>query len=355
MPKVNLHIVAILLVVWILISFNWNYGSETFVLFGFAENKEMEIRLEHPITVQKIYAVPGTKVKKGDLLLEVTGSHLELSANDLEYEVARLGSELIAWESQIRASIAGLEAQKYSKEHNIKSQIEQLEAERALNKSLVEGITSIAPANDETIIGPLEKKLDGLRKELLLSVGPIDNEIKRLKNQLAISNHPMKIEIQKLNNKKAFVDSEREQLQVLALEDGVVGTIYCKEGEQFPAYSTLMSFYQENPTRVKGYVIESLLLKVKEGDVLEVQSSHQEKSTCQGKVIGMGSRIIEIPMRLRKVPEFVSYGREVIVEIPEENTFLQNEKVLLRRSGEPSSIFNLDLSYFSSTDEFSGS
>jgi len=346
MPKINLHIIAIVLVVGLLFSFNWKYGSETFILFGFAENKEMEIRLEHPVSVQKIYATSGTKVEKGDLLFEVTRSQLELSSNDLDYEVARLGSELSAWKSGLRATIAGLEAQKSFKESEIKSQIAQLESEKSLNESLIKDIKSIQSYTKKSKESPIEIKLKGLRRELVLSVKPIENEIRKLKAQLSTSNNPLNIQIQKLNNKRSFVDTEKEALQVFAIDRGIVGEINCKVGEQFPAYNTLMTFYQENPTLVKGYVMESLLLKVKEGDELEIQSTHQSTSFCLGKVVGLGSRIVEIPERLRKMPEFKTYGREIILEIPANNNFLQNEKVVMRLPNENTNLLDVVINIF---------
>jgi hypothetical protein len=49
-----------------------------------------------------------------------------------------------------------------------------------------------------------------------------------------------------------------------------------------------------------------------------------------GVISGLGHRIIEIPERLRKIPELRTYGREVLIEIPNNNHFLQKEKVLLQ-------------------------
>ena len=351
MPKINLHFVAIILVIGLLFSLNWKYGSETFILFGFAENKEMEIRLEHPVSIQKIYATSGSKVEKGDLLFEVTRSQLELSSDDLDYEVARLGSEYSAWQSKLNASIAVLEAQKSFKENEIKSQIAELESSKSLNESLIKDIKSIEPYLNKSKTSPLEIKLEGLRRELVLSVKPIEKQIRKLKNELSVSNNPLRIQIQKLNNKRSFVDTEKDQLQVFALDHGIVGEINCKVGEQFSAYNTLMTYYQENPTQVKGYVMESLLLKVKIGDELEIQSTHQANSICLGKVIGMGSRIVEIPERLRKIADFKTYGREIILEIPDQNSFLQNEKVVVRLSSEQSNLFDMVDGFFNNDNK----
>jgi hypothetical protein len=57
-------------------------------------------------------------------------------------------------------------------------------------------------------------------------------------------------------------------------------------------------------------------------------------------VIGMGHRIVEIPERLRKIPEIKTYGREVLIQIPSDNKFLQKEKVVLTFIHPPEGFFN---------------
>jgi hypothetical protein len=57
----------------------------------------------------------------------------------------------------------------------------------------------------------------------------------------------------------------------------------------------------------------------------------------------LGSRIVEIPERLRKNPDLKTYGREVLIAIPPSNLFLQKEKVilnLLKKTSRPTSIFD---------------
>jgi hypothetical protein len=71
-------------------------------------------------------------------------------------------------------------------------------------------------------------------------------------------------------------------------------------------------------------------MKVNVGDSLEVYSLKVPGMVYDGVVTGLGSRIVEIPSRLRKLPEFKTYGQEVILSIPVVNGFLQKEKVGLR-------------------------
>ncbi len=330
MKYLNSHLIAFITILIALVMFNWQYGNETFIFFGFAENKEMEIRLEHPSTIENIYVTPGSKVNKGDLLMEVTRSNLELTQSDLNHEIAKLESQSNFREAEIQSFINQLLAQKASKVSEIQIQIAQLESEISIKESLIKDLESIKPAKDKKGRSPNTIRIEGLKRELKLAVKPIDTQIKELENELYAAKNPTKIQIRKLQNELEFVKEEEDKLSIFAPTDGVVGTIFCKEGEQFSAYNTLITFYEENPTQVKAYVLESLILNVNMGDSIIVLSGVQTGSKCMGKVVGLGSRIIEIPERLRKNPTFKTYGREIQIEIPAENDFLQKEKVVLK-------------------------
>jgi hypothetical protein len=44
-----------------------------------------------------------------------------------------------------------------------------------------------------------------------------------------------------------------------------------------------------------------------------------------GRVSGLGQCVVEIPERLRKIPELKTYGREVLIEIPHDNSFCKRK------------------------------
>ena len=96
----------------------------------------------------------------------------------------------------------------------------------------------------------------------------------------------------------------------------------------------MIDFYEQNPNVVVGFVHESLTPQIREGDSLLVISSLHPEHRLSGRITGLGHRIVEIPERLRKIPELKTYGREVMIEIPTENSFLQKEKVLLQRTNQ---------------------
>ena len=328
--RINMHGISVVIILAMLSVYNWKVGNETFIFFGLAENKETEIRFENPVLVDKVYVSAGSKVLKGDILLEATRSSLSFETSDLNHEVAKLQSQYKMWAQGLESSIRGLKAQKLTLQNEIQSSIDQLESKISINEALFQGLESIASEDEVKVKSPNKIKIEALKREKALAVAPINAEIRKLEQELYASENPLKLQIEKLQNELGYVQTQEEKLMIQAPSDGVVGSIFCKVGEQMPSFSTLMTFYEENPTQVRSYVLESLSLNVAIGDSITVQSSILTESKCIGTIIGMGSRIVEIPERLRKNPDFKTYGREIQIAIPPTNEFLQKEKVVLK-------------------------
>ncbi len=305
-----------------------NHGKKTVMFYGFAETKETEINLDHPIEVNKIMVTSGQRVFEGDLLVEVTQADFGFKQNNINHQMEGLKAEAVMWESNIRSEIAKLSAQRTAMQGEISSQIRQLEVEQKVNKALLEDLETIYVPNQKTL-DPISVKINSLKKELELSVRPLTLQINKLKQSLRNGNSPSKVQMEKLKDEMDYYDEEASKLSIEAPLDGIIGNVFCKEKENIDAFATLITFYEKNPTMVKGFVHENLILEVEVGDTLEAISHQHEEHRCKGVITGMGSRIVEIPERLRKNPTFKTYGREVLIEIPPTNYFLQSEKVML--------------------------
>ncbi len=59
-----------------------------------------------------------------------------------------------------------------------------------------------------------------------------------------------------------------------------------------------------------------------------------------GTVVGVGSRIVEYPVRLRKHPDLQVWGREVVIKIPENNQFILGEKVVISSTDQKSTMIS---------------
>ena len=342
MKKFNLIYLLMILAGVALWQLHQQHAKKTVLFYGFAETKETEINLNHPVEVNRLYVTPGQMVTEGTLLAEVTHSNFGLKLNDITHRMDELKAEEKIWIANNRSDIQKLKAQKIAKENEINARIKQLEVERDINKALLKDLKTIDVSTDKTI-DPITTKINGLREELRLSVKPLEVEIARLTEALSGGNSPTKVQLNKLRKEQQYYDDEKAKLSIVAPTDGLIGNIYCKEKENISPFRTLISFYEKNPTMIKGYVHENLILEVEVGDTLKAISHQHVDHRCEGIVTGLGSRIVEIPERLRKTPELKTYGREVLIEIPLTNRFLQKEKVMLNLSKPDGdgSFFNL--------------
>ena len=317
--------------VLIIISFNWNYATEAIVFYGFANNKELVINLENAALVRKIHVKPGQKVKKGEVLVEVVRSSIAVTQSDIHHDISNLESQYQIWKSGLENSLRTLNAQKVERKNGLQSAINKLESEMEINENLIKDIASIEPIKDESGRNPSAIELDGLKSDLILSMKTFNTEIRKLENELSKRSNPYLIQIDKLSSNLEFVNEEEKEQNVTAPSDGVVGSIQCKVGENIPSFAPFLTVYEAAPNHVRGYVMESLLLNIEQLDTIIVQSVSHSDLSIEGVVIGMGSRIVEIPARLRKNPNFSTYGREIEIKIPSLNPFLQNEKVILKK------------------------
>lgn len=329
MKKINIIYLVLIPVIIGIYYINQNYVKNTIMFYGFAENKDTEINHDHPVQVNKILITPGQFVNKGDLLIEATHSKFDMEINDLSHDIEAMQLQTQRRRDEINRSIRQLENERQSKVEAYTLRIQRIQSEIDLNRSLLKDLKSIEVKSTEEEASPSKIKIEGIRQEMLLSTTAIDLEIQHYKEELAQVNAPHQVQIKKLQNEKDFYETERKKLAIRAPKDGLIGNIHCLEGEHKSSFSTLITFYERNPTLVRGYVHENLIVHVKEGDTLEVSSLLHPEHRGLGLVAGLGSRIVEIPERLRKIPEIKTYGREVLVQIPADNPFLQKEKVAL--------------------------
>lgn len=350
MRRFNVLYVVIPLAIWGLFAIFRYLNRSTASFYGVAENRETQINLDYPVTVNRIHVTQGQFVVKGTLLLEVTRNDLDFKLSELTHSIAELQAQDRLNITEIRGELGRLRAERAEKTGEILSEIRVLESERSLNRSLFRDLKSLPPPDSATNDGsPYTARINALREELRLATEPFDAEIARLEQTLKIAGAPAQAQIGKLKKEIDLYHKEQARLKIYAPTDGLVGAVHCQPGVNVPDFDPLISFYEQTPNTVVAYVHESMILHIGVGDSLDVISSLHPSERCRGRVSGLGHRVVEIPERLRKIPEIKTYGREILVEIPTNNHFLQKEKVVLRRiATDTSSILSFFQSPFSS-------
>ncbi len=153
---------------------------------------------------------------------------------------------------------------------------------------------------------------------------------------------PVSTEIQSYEEQlKSLVLRERN-LYVFAETAGVVGSVNFKKGEMAAPYSPILTISPTSPTYIQGFIYESLQTKVKTGQKIKITALADSSRHIEGRVVSLGSRIVQLPPRMERTPNMPLWGREVTVELPVANPFLLGEKVQvqpgLRRIGFPAAV-----------------
>ena len=336
--RINIVYIFAILVGLLLWRISGNFQRESLVFYGFAENKETEINAEYPVEVKSIFVTTGQKVKAGTVLADTEQADLPKKQEEALFKIQELKAEKAEEASRIKAQINQIKARITMKKGEIESEIALLRRKAEQNRKLLKDLGNSGEGESLT-----EARIAALNREKSLIITPLEVEIDKLKAELRSSGIPRDAQIESLENEIDFYKNKTEKFALTAPSDGLIGNIHVKEAEFVPSFRTLITFYEENPTLVQGFVHESMILKVAVGDSLDVVSSLHEKESCRGVVTGLGSRIVEIPSRLRKMEEIKTYGREILIKIPRDNSFLQKEKVILKlgqKEGENTGFFS---------------
>lgn len=300
--------------------------KQTVSFFGFAETNETEINYNHPVVIDEILVSPGQPVKKNDPLMKISRIKSKEILQDQTFKIQELEANARTWKKDKEDKISILNTERDMRMSNLDADIEALRNELAYKKSLSEGLQSVKA--ESTIYHPIQEKIDVKVKEKSLLITSYLKKEEAIRNELSLGANPYRVQVNRLKAEIAFDEDHKIQTFIVnAPTDGLIGSISCKEAEHIQAYNTLLNFYEPNPSLVKGYIHEDLKISVKKGSKFKVKSLHDPDVFYEGTVVGLGSRIVEIPIRLRKMPDFKTYGREISISIPTDNILLQKEKV----------------------------
>jgi multidrug resistance efflux pump len=321
-------------VVLVLIVITMTIRSDSTSFFGIADAKEMIVNAETGVEIGAIRITPGQTVHAGDTLIELSSPELNLRINEISHAVEELKSRKSAHVNMSRSEMRQLRSQQEARVREIKAEIQQLEAQyeanrqimkelRSINKDDLGGTTSGDPQNPTTI------KINNLKLELTRMLDSSNILVDQLHDQLSYSGNPLQEQIKQLEDELRLLDEGKQKLHKVAPTDGIVGAVNFKEGEKVAAFTTIATVHAQYPSFVQGYIHENAYSQVAVGQMVSVSSAANKHNRVAGEVVGVGARIIEYPVRLRKAPDMLMWGREVMIKIPVGNKFLLGEKVMI--------------------------
>lgn len=310
------------------------YRSEPETFYGIADTKEIVISSRSPVEIRRIFVEQGRMVSRGDTLLELYNPELELNISKISHELAELRDRKTAHATLSKSEIRQLRDEQEQQVSRLRAEIRELEAQLKVNKQLISQLRSLdkekAGAQPEADADdPVRIKIESLKKQLVLAGDPSRIYVDRLSNALTSSGEPLVEQTRRMEDELAMLLEERSRLVMTAQIHGLIGSVNFKEGEKAPAFAPIMTLHAEAPSFVRGYIHEDVYSRLAVKQKVTVRSSHDKQNRFAGEVIGVGTRIVEYPERLRKRADIVIWGREIIIRLPPENRFLLGEKVII--------------------------
>lgn len=317
-------------VILALLSFRYQ-GTDNAILAE-VEPQRYAISFERAVKVKDIFVIPGQKVKKGDKLIRVERPDLLLDAEETELSLKTLTAELQIKELEKQNLIMELQGEFEIRQAELFAEMKQIRYSMDNSKNLAANLYSIGLLADtvQRIDPPfLEVQLKRFEEEKKSLDRRFHLDTARISRTFAIESDALTSRIDQLKKELELLKKEEEQLIQYAHVDGAIGNIYAEDEELAAPFTTLISVYEDKPSVIRALINEHQRFNAAMGDKVMVESVNRSYK-IEGHIQEVGSRIIEYPQRLKSVrSQAPMWGRELFIKIPEENNFLNGEKVFV--------------------------
>ncbi|HEX3019772.1 MAG TPA: hypothetical protein VHP36_05705 [Chitinispirillaceae bacterium] len=305
--------------------------SEPDKFYGIAETKETIINADEPVEVEKINVIQGQKVSIGDTLVILYQPELNIMINEIAHTLDEYRAQ-----HKFQTSFSLSEMEKYKAEqaervNEITAEIQELETQYEMNNKLVDELRSVKKVKraDNDSLNPILTQIRSLKRLLKSARQTPQVEISRLSRDLTRTEDPIVAQVLRYEQELALLNKRRNDLVKTSQINGIIGMVKFKNGEKVSPFDTILTLHMGFPSYVKGYIHEDLFSRISIGDSVLVHSVSNGKKNMMGRVMGVGSRIIEYPQRLWRQIDIPIWGREVIIKLPENNSLVLGQKVLI--------------------------
>lgn len=322
-PINHFYIIWLMVIAAVMLMTRYYSGvSKTF--FGIAESDEHILNSAVSLRIVDVNVQDGQEVKKGDVLIEAISMDVQSELSSLRSEKEQISLERFLSRSEKESLIQQYKQEQAIRLSELNNELELLRLEKESKAQLLRDLGDNTQSS-ESIYNSREQTINN---EIELTKKLYQERISLLRQSLTGDDDPYKARIRQLDEQINRLEAESDRLVLRSPIDGIVGAIGFGEGEAVSPYAAMMSVYGYRPVLVKAYIHEAGLSDVELGRTVFV-SSVMKDETVEGRIIGIGSRIMPYPVRLLKNPAVQLYGRQVVIAIEPENKFLVGEKLLI--------------------------
>lgn len=302
-------------------------GRSNTSFFGATETESRTLNYDHSVVIQDVLVKTGDKVQVGDTLMIFYRAELDQENAERLSEIQQNNVEKNAQNNILDKTLQVLKAEHQAKLSDLQAQIrlEQAEynAESGVRKLLGED------KNAEGIDPLRAEKIAALRSQITQSEEEYQERVKELQAERRANQSVFDARSARTQVELNFVKTEKQRLVLLAPVDGFVESITAGKAEVVPQHKELMKINPLTPTRIRGFIYEHAEIAYQLGDTVKLSAYNRQGTQAQGVIIGSNPQVVELPVRLRKLPEVRTWGREIFIKIPTDNPFYLNEKIAI--------------------------
>lgn len=326
MIKSGLFYVTVLGVFIVLIFASTHYKSGGDAMVAQVESQVMAISYQKPVLIKNIYVSPGQVVDSGDILIEVERPDLSLDLDKKLSEKNRIERRIDEATIHHNNSLKILQADYDRKVNVLISDKEEFEYELRIaqeREKKMDGVSSLAFTSNDTI---KLNRIKLINEQLSSYAYEFEIEKLQLHKTLQYNTSHYRAELVIIDKEITELENESRNLIQRAKKKSTIGNLFVQRNELVSPYTTLLSVYDLNPNLIKAFINERGVQNLQIGSKVKVESVHK-KYFIEGEIVEIGSRITSYPDKINPFLQQKSYGQEIFINIPDENNFLNGEKV----------------------------
>ena len=314
----------------VIVALGFLYQGMNVIFSGVAEATETTVSVQSAVEVVSVHVVVGQEINDGDTLVKLSRGDLVLRINEVNRELDALEGRGSINTATIDQKVAEVQADLATKKNTIRFEIEKLKSEYQKNLDMASKLKSLSSngvakvdSNDAMIM-----RIRNLEQELKMAEANAQAQFGILRGSKGLQKTSSASEAEALRRELEILKKEQDDLVITSKGSWVVASVNVRDGEKISSFFPIITLTRKSPSLIRGYIHEKMYKQIDVGTKVDVMSQADGKK-LQGEIIALSSRIVEFPVRLRKTPEIIVYGREVIIRIPEDNALLLGEMVTI--------------------------
>lgn len=302
---------------------------------GIAEDSKQSVSSASAVEILELMVEPGQIVSTGDTLVRLRDHELSVRIAEILHDIQDASGDASLNKAESQRRISELGAAYQARKAEYLGEIRTLQEQRERNRGLVSGFQAMGVQTSDSSGEALQDRIQALEHQIRVEEAGMRSQVALLEGSKGDLSRLAATRNEAIRSELALLREEESRLTIRALSSGVVDSINFRVGEKVSPFAPILTISGHRPTLVRGYIHEKLPIHLVVGDSVDLSTVGMRTAKFRGVVVGLGSRIMEFPLRLWKIPNYPLWGREVIVKIPAENPLLLGEMVNVHRASSP--------------------